>query len=164
MPVVIPQALTPSAFAPYGDVIEHLGLERRLHLSQAFTCEPQAKTPSLWISRIDNPTHLPLTIDELERHPYSNQTFVPLGPIQMLVIVACSTPDGVADLETLAAFVTKPGQGITYHRNVWHFGLSTMEAPADFVVAMSVTGDHDDSIFQPLPHPIRISDTLQADI
>jgi len=163
IPVIVARPLTTAAFAPYGVVVEHLGLERRLHLTEAFAAQPEAKTPSLWISRIKERTALPLVVDRMERHPYSNQTFVPLGPTRLLVVVALGDERGAADPATLAAFVAQPGQGVTYHRNVWHFGLSTLEAPADFLVAMSVTGENDDAVFEPLAHPIRVSATLHPD-
>src|SRR5690606_23336490 len=48
IPVIVARPLTTAAFAPYGVVVEHLGLERRLHLTEAFAAQPEAKTPSLW--------------------------------------------------------------------------------------------------------------------
>ena len=32
------------------------------------------------------------------------------------------------------AFVTKPGQGVNIHRNVWHGILTPLESVSDFVV------------------------------
>jgi allantoicase len=68
----------------------------------------------------------------LERHPYTNQAFIPMGGggIQgdealkeagdaYLVVVAHNGADDKPDLSTLRAFVASAGQGITYNTAIW---------------------------------------------
>lgn len=70
----------------------------------------------------------------LERHPYTNQAFIPMGggrgPSESgdalaasgrayLVVVAGSNTDGSPNLESLRAFVVGTGQGIVYNTGVW---------------------------------------------
>lgn len=148
--------LSAAAFAPFGDVIEHNGQGRRHHITQAFTSLPEAVRPSLWISRMTAAIQLPIVIDRMECHPYANQTFVPIGAVRHLVVVCRSDPGGRPDGTSLKAFVAGPGQGITYRSGVWHYGLSLLDAPGDFIVAMSLTDRADDDVFMPLANAVRV--------
>lgn len=66
----------------------------------------------------------------LEKHPYTSQTFVPLGgsplEISYLVIVALSTPDGKPDLSTIKTFIGKGNQAVTYNCGIWHAPMLTL--------------------------------------
>lgn len=68
----------------------------------------------------------------LERHPYTNQAFIPMGgsPIaapdsiadpgtRYLVIVALNDDDGMPNLKTMRAFIASAGQGIVYSTGTW---------------------------------------------
>ncbi|SRR5690554_5179521 len=149
------EPLTATAFEPFGSVIQHTGQGRRHHIPDAFHADAAARKPSMWISRIETPTPMPLLIEWMERHPYSTQTFVPMGATRFLIAVCNSSADGSPDLQSFRAFVAAPGQGVTYRRNVWHYGLSVFDTPTDFVVAMSLTGNGDDDVFITLPQPVQ---------
>ena len=67
---------------------------------------------------------LPTKIDLLERHPLGSQAFIPVSqnssPNCFLVVVAQDDNGTPCNLQ---AFVTKSGQSINIHRNIWHAPL-----------------------------------------
>ena len=93
----------------------------------------------------------------LERHPYTTQTFCPLGLARddqetlFLVIVAPSlsdTVDGVSnppDLPNIKAFVGRGNQAVTYGPGTWHAPMVVLgKGRVDFVVTQFVNGVADD--------------------
>jgi len=95
----------------------------------------------------------------LERHPYTTQTFIPLGvspsdpSTQFLVIVAPSLPSTIQsidgkeevqrppDLENLKAFICKGDQAVTYGAGTWHAPMVVLgRRRVDFVVLQFVNG------------------------
>jgi ureidoglycolate lyase len=67
----------------------------------------------------------------VERHPFGSQAFMPLSPRSFLVVVCPDTAEGPGMPQ---AFLTAPGQGISYPRNRWHGVLTPIGAPQDFLV------------------------------
>lgn len=93
----------------------------------------------------------------LERHPFTTQTFTPLGlsasdsTTQFLVIVAPSlrgSAEGVSsppDLGGLEAFICNGGQAVTYAAGTWHAPMVVLgEKRVDFVVTQFVSGIADE--------------------
>ena len=132
------QPLTRDAFAPFGEVLEcagspdkiiNQGLCGRFHDQAEMDFGPDGRA---WISLFDaEPRSLPFTLDLMERHPEGSQAFVPMTEHPFLVIVA-SDKDGRPD--DVQAFITAAGQGVNYHRNVWHGVLTPLHAPGLFAV------------------------------
>lgn len=147
--------LTAEDFKPFGDVADMRGDARRTQLPNAFERTANAVEPRLWLSTIASVTPLPLTLHTLECHPYSAQSFLPLNA-PYIVVVCHSDADGQPDTATLQAFLATAQQGVTYARNVWHHGLTALEAPARFVVSMSFTGTGGDDVFVTLPAPVLL--------
>lgn len=121
--------LSQEAFSAYGDVIEtqqrdffHInnGLVERYHDLALVEILEQDRT-LISINRAQ-PANLPLTIHELERHPLGTQAFIPMKGEVFVVVVALG--DDKPDLSTLRAFITNGEQGVNYHRNVWHHGIT----------------------------------------
>ena len=83
----------------------------------------------------------------MERHAWSSQSFVPLDPARWLVLVAPHAAAGGPDMARAAAFVAGPGQGVTYGADVWHHGLTVLDAPARFAVFMWRDGTVGDEEF-----------------
>lgn len=141
------EPLSAEAFAPFGDVASRPTGERRRYLPTMVNCADEAQSFSLWISGAATLGRLPFRATTLERHPYSAQTFVPLGSARYLAVVCLAAPDGDPDLSTLRGFIARPDQVITYARNVWHHPMIVLDVPMEFVVAMGVTGMRDDDVF-----------------
>lgn len=131
--------LTAPAFAGFGDVIEARGAPSfqinggmcdRFHdLARIeFLGEGARAGISVGLGR---PYSLPLRLDLVERHPLGSQAFVPMGGDPFLVIVA---PDADGVPGTPRAFLTRPGQGVNYLRNVWHGVLTPLGRPAPFLI------------------------------
>jgi len=152
------EALTPDAFAPFGEVIEaasaqsvyliNEGTAQRFHaLAQIDTgAEGGAAIISLFRAQ---PRALPFTVRLLERHPLGSQAFMPLSPYPYLIVVGSS-----ADAAP-RAFLAQPGQGINLHRGVWHHPLLALQASSDFLV-IDRAGDGDNCEEAMLPAVYRI--------
>lgn len=117
--------ITADAFAPYGWM-----------LGKAFPADPAIPaythpTTDFWHEHLFDPGHGgkaevlwvnyrntgPVT--QLEVHLRTQQAIVPLtGPV--IHIVARSTPAGMPDLGTLAAFSVQPGMGLCMAPGIWH--------------------------------------------
>ena len=78
------------------------------------------------------PRELPLAIRMMERHPLGSQAFIPLGTNPWFVVVAPA--DGPPKSSDLRAFSVGTGQGVNYHRGVWHHPLIALEGVSDFLV------------------------------
>lgn len=135
-----PAPLTAAAFAPYGDVIEaseravqkiiNYGHTTRFHDLARLDLTAQQGQPLVSIFR-STPLPQPVAIKVMERHPLSSQAFYPLGPHPYLVVVA---EKGDFNPATLKAFRAAPGQGVNYHKNVWHHYSLALEGISDFLV------------------------------
>lgn len=131
--------LTRENFAPFGDVIDtdcdnhypiNAGRCERYHdLARVEATGPNARVLiSLFKA---TPYEFPLKINMVERHPFGSQAFIPLSPRPFLVVVCHDTPNGPGEPHV---FITKPGQGVNYPRNLWHGVLTPIGEPQDFVV------------------------------
>jgi allantoicase len=147
--------LTPDAFEPFGQVIQayaekdaaprsiritpaNEGTASKFHklalLSSSYPPETKATT-GLSVYRCQ-PVQNPATdgtwqITTLERHPFTNQAFIPMGCSMMadnglensgtsyLVVVAKNGVDDKPDPGTLRAFIASAAQGIMYDKAVW---------------------------------------------
>ena len=131
------EPLTADAFAPFGDVIEasgepaiiiNRGMCARFHDLARIDVAGGRTAISVFRGA---PYTLPLHLDMMERHPLGSQAFLPLSADPFLVIVA-GDAGGVPDRPR--AFLTQPGQGVNYHRNVWHGVLTPLGAMRLFAV------------------------------
>lgn len=136
---IVAQPLTRAAFAPFGDVIDtdwdnhfpiNAGKCERYHdLAKVEAEGPNARV-LISIFR-GTPYDFPLRLGMVERHPLGSQAFVPLSPAPFLVVVC---PDEGASPGVPRAFVTRPGQGVNYRRNLWHAVLTPIGGSQDFLV------------------------------
>jgi len=74
----------------------------------------------------------PLRIAKLERHREATQLFMPLGNQRFVIVVAPGIDSPRWD--AVAAFLTKPGQGIALKRGCWHHGLVALDDGDRFAV------------------------------
>ncbi|MGI9422263.1 MAG: ureidoglycolate lyase [Hyphomicrobiaceae bacterium] len=139
--------LTGEAFAPFGDILEiagepsfqiNRGMCDRFHDVATLDFVGPGARSNISFAR-SRPYALPLTLDMVERHPLGSQAFIPLSAEPFLVVVAADE-DGRP--QQPLAFLTAPGQGVNYHRGVWHGVLTPLGQDADFVIVDRV-GDGD---------------------
>lgn len=143
--------LTPEAFSPFGQVIQaytdHTA-PKGTHITPA-NGGTARKFHKLSLLRSSYPTNLAATtglsvyrcqpvaaerdgtvrLTALERHPYTNQAFIPmssgpgegLGDIgkRYLVVVARNGEDDRPDLQSVRAFLASTAQGIVYNQAAW---------------------------------------------
>lgn len=154
--------LTAEAFAFYGDVIEPPEPGERHGLSSSIgslSLDSQGAGTSARLSFSNkSPSVLPLIATEMERHPWSSQTFVPLDVSRWVVMVA---PDlgGRPNPNRLCAFVVRGDQAVNYHVGTWHHPLHVLDRPGRFAVLMWTTGrKQDDETWSALSEPVRLVD------
>lgn len=139
---IIIQPMNREAFLPFGDVFDASGEPDKM-INQGFcgryhdvakldflSCD--ADDGRAGISLFDaQPRALPYLLDMMERHPLGSQAFIPMNMKPFLVIVA---EDESGRPGWPIAFKTETGQGINFHRNIWHGVLTPLHAPGLFAV------------------------------
>lgn len=154
---LIARPLDRAAFAPFGNVFQHDGSSRLIEMSGAFDASDGKLRPSLAIIRVEVALASPVIIDQLERHPHTAQTFLPLRGGPSLVVVCETAPDGTPAVSTAQAFIAAGNQGVCYRRNVWHRRVSALEAPSEFAVfMMKCTEDDEDNVFASLANSLTV--------
>lgn len=157
--------ITPEAFAPFGDVVSagivagksaNQGTAVRCDWSCALESTRSGARPNLAVFRSVAKT-LPFEVRLLERHPCSTQAFLPMVCTRFLVCVAPALPDGSPDLDHLVAFRCGPGQGINYHRNIWHHPILALDGPADFAMLAWEDGSPLDCVEHPLAEGVLVT-------
>lgn len=135
-----PQALTRTAFAGFGDVIEmaeaehypiNQGTTERYHDLADIDVSVEDGEPLISIFR-GQPRARPIRLDLMERHPLGSQAFYPLQNRNWLLVV--SIANDPCDPDSLRAFRATGTQGVNYARNVWHHPLLVLEADSDFLI------------------------------
>ncbi|KAF7321678.1 putative allantoicase [Mycena kentingensis (nom. inval.)] len=153
--------LTPEAFAPFGQVVQaygdhaavpkgtsitsaNQGSASKFHklalLAASYPAEAGA-TAGLSVYRckplqdIDSDGTTALRI--MERHPYTNQAFIPMGKgpreglndpgTQYLVVVARNGEGDRPDVDSVRAFLASASQGIVYDTAIWHQPMTVLE-------------------------------------
>ena len=142
------QALTPSAFRAFGDVIQEEGAEtyqinRGSTLRIHDLCKVKAKSRGqilVSLFKALDTISLPYKPALLECHPLGSQAFIPRGNAQFLILVAPAAE--VPDLERLRAFVTDGTQGVNYAPGVWHLPLASFSLAAYVVIDRGGPGEN----------------------
>ncbi len=145
--ILAPEPLTKAAFAPFGDVVETEGAERRLinngtterfhdlaHVEAAGT--GARVLVNIFRGQAFAP---PVDIAMMERHPFGSQAFIPLNGRPFLVVVA--EDDGGRPARP-RVFLARGDQGVNYARNVWHHPLLALEQASDFLVVDRAGEEH----------------------
>lgn len=131
------QPLTALAFSAFGDVLEARGTPDKL-INQGLCGRHhdlaglEFRDGQAGISVFNAEARaLPFTLDMMERHPDGSQAFLPMHQNPYLVVVA---PDENGTPGTPLAFLADSGQGVNYHRNIWHGVLCPLHDPGLFAV------------------------------
>lgn len=139
--------LTVAAFAGFGEVFSAPSSPGRAYADAALANARPGARPSLSLVLRAPVSDGPIVARRMERHAFSSQSFVPMGPGRYLVMVAPHGPDGRPDMARARAFVAGPGQGVTYGADVWHHELTVLDAPLGFGVFMWRDGTAGDEEF-----------------
>lgn len=127
---IVPEKLTCSAFAPFGDVVsDEVGkgdlmngrtYDRFLDLAQIDIGSDDHRV-QVNIVECNTPDASPYHLKLMERHPESSQLFYPLFDHDYFVAVA---PAGdTVTAEGIRLFRASSGQGVNYHRGTWHMPM-----------------------------------------
>jgi ureidoglycolate lyase len=141
---LVAEPLTAAAFAPFGDVVEARGASFPINGGMCDRFHDLARMEFLGDGAragisvgLGRPYPLPHRFDLVERHPFGSQAFVPMTEDPFLVVVA---PDEDGHPGRPSAYLTAPGQGVNYLRNVWHGVLTPLGRPAPFLIVDRVGG------------------------
>ena len=151
------EPLTAQAFAPFGQVLAGTGdgPGRRPFLARMHNGRAQAQPNLTWMRIAPQP--LPVTVTALERHPHSNQSFVPMNGTRQLVVVCPSDAQGAPLLAQARAFVASGSQGVNYDANVWHAPRVALCAPGEFAMFRWDDGSAGDTELIELPVPFLVT-------
>lgn len=157
---ITPRDLTRDGFLPFGYVAGagaaaetiNQGRGRRTDLASL----PAAGLRTVVARSELVPSRLPFGLTLLERHPESDQLFVPLGPAVALVIVTPSLLDGSPDLGGAQAFFAGPETPFVYAAGTWHAPLIALDRAASFLMCMTETGTPSDCEFFEVTRSITV--------
>lgn len=134
------EALSRSAFAPFGEVIEadlqqtrfavNAGTSQRFH--DLARLDPGTDGRLIVSIFRAQPRRLPFSIAMLERHPKGSQAFMPLSGRPFLVVAA--PPGDSIDSGRIRAFLAHGQQGVNFAPGVWHHPLLALQTESDFLV------------------------------
>ncbi len=134
------EPLTRAAFAPFGEVIETVGAERRMinegtteRFHALATADVHAEGGAAILSLFrTNQRPFPFVVRMLERHPLGSQAFYPLTDHNWLVVVGegGTRPDPA----TIRCFRATGRQGVNYARNTWHHPVLALQPQQEFLV------------------------------
>jgi len=155
--LITAEPIDADAFRPFGDVlVAPPEPGRRAFGGGLANLRTHAKS-ELTLSLTAPEVAFPLPVRELERHPFSSQSFLPLSVSRWLVIVAPSGRDGSPDAQRARAFLAGPQQGVTYRIGTWHHKLTVLDDFAQFATLMWRDGSTGDAEFVPLSQPLAVA-------
>lgn len=156
------EPITAAAFAPYGAVIAvRTEGARGANQGTAVRCDwlvdlqnlrPAARLNVATFRCSPKPD---LQVRLLERHPWSTQMFLPLGPARYVIVVAWG--DEQPDLSTARAFEVREGTGIAYAPGVWHHPMIVLDHPVDFTALMYEDGTEGDCEERPIAPAVTLA-------
>ena len=153
---LLTQPLTQEAFEPFGQVFTAPEQPGRGH-NMAQLENLRSDAPVILSVFCVEPSELPITIDNMERHELSSQSFMPLDVVDYLVVVAPPNSEGVLNPDDIRAFVVHGDQCINFNANTWHYSMTTLGGNGRFATLTWQDGGKGDTVFVPLEDPIEIS-------
>jgi ureidoglycolate lyase len=148
--------LTPEAFSLFGQVLTAHGDGPERHAFAAnMDNRRSGAAPNMTYMRVET-VDLPVVIDTLERHSFSNQTFIPIDGTRQLVVVCPFLPDNMPDISKMAAFVATGSQAVNYNTGVWHAPRTAIFGPGEFVMFRWDDGSDEDTQLLKIDTPIQV--------
>jgi len=135
-----PEKLTKANFEPYGEVIEATGESKIINQGNGekwnnlvhFDMFQDNGNVNLGILKTK---YLDLEFNQMERHLYTSQIFIPLGGGKSLVTVA-PVSEQYPDPQKVKAFLMEGNQGVSFNRKVWHHSLFPLNSEQDYILMM----------------------------
>ena len=143
--------LSEAAFAPFGEVAV-VGTNRS-RVGERLGDAREAARPHLEIVTIA-PRSLPFEAEQMERHVFSTQSFIPIDVASYLLLVAPGGSDR-PDISRAVAFIARADQAITYTAGTWHLPMAPLDREGRFVVLTWRAGDRNDEEFVAVEAAIR---------
>ncbi len=147
------------AYAPYGDLLAagvgsprpaNQGTSLKFeHLTHLENRRGDRATLHASVFRASPRPAVEFELSLLERHPASEQAFIPMNATRFLVVVALG--DDAPEPSSARAFVVPGNAGVTYHPGVWHHPIVALDGETDFVCLVWEDGSADDCDEHPLP-------------
>ncbi|MGY9046525.1 hypothetical protein P775_23410 [Puniceibacterium antarcticum] len=147
--------ITETEFAPFGTVLRHPGGAGRHYLDASIKDMLAQVSPRLWINHLSTNSQ-DIQLEQIERHPHSAQSFLPMASVTLLTAVCPTLGDGRPDIGALQIFLLPPGTGIMYRRGTWHHGLISLDGACDVAVLMGQCEGGQDTELHSLPEPVHI--------
>lgn len=146
--IITAKPLDPVSFEPFGQILMGSGKasERIPFAAKIENHRAHAKLNVTYL-RIDS-VGMPLDINMMERHRYSNQIFVPLNGTRHLVVVCPSAKDAEPDWMNLQAFTAEGFQAINYYAGTWHAPRTAIGGPGEFIMMRWDDGTDKDEEFR----------------
>ena len=140
MITICPEKLTKENFAPYGEVIEAKGEFKIINQGNGkkwnnlvhFDMYHDNGNVNLGILKTK---YLDFVFDQMERHLYTSQIFIPLAGGKSIVAVA-PVSDQYPDPQEVKAFFMEDNQGVSFDRKVWHHSLFPLNEEQDYILMM----------------------------
>lgn len=148
---IAPKPITPANFRSFGSLagegLASSPMNQGRGRRQDLAVFPAAGIRSV-VSRSELvPSRLPFHVAVLERHPDTDQLFVPLGSSLALVIATPSLLDGSPDLSGAEAFLADAETPFVYAAGTWHAPLVALDRAGLFLMSMTETGTARDCEF-----------------
>lgn len=134
MKKITARPLNAKEFSMFGDVLEGKGdgAERWAYAAKMENQRPNARPNMTYMRMI--PADAPVCVTNLERHVFSNQTFIPLNGTKHLIVVCRNDENGYPLLDSLIAFIAGGSQAVNYHAGIWHAPRTALCMPGEFVM------------------------------
>lgn len=148
------QLVNEELFRPYGALVQPATLRPlRVNAGTALrhdvtSFDRDQRSGSRLIASVfeTQPQALPLSIDLLERHPYSQQAIIEMSGADFVLAVCLPDGNGDPELGSLRAFLFPRGSGVIYHRGVWHTPIIGVGKAGRFFVQSWQDGTADDCL------------------
>lgn len=153
------RAPDPVRFAPFGRLVtppdEPGG---RAYYSDALHERNDTSAPVLHVNHV-LPQVLPMSVTQIERHPFAAQCFFPLDVSRYVVMVMPSDDAGRPCPDQALGFLMPASMGVIYHPRVWHLGATALDRPGHFTVLMWRGGPLQNDDFRTIPPMTLLEET-----
>jgi ureidoglycolate lyase len=155
------QALTPEAFAPFGEIIDPGGrppdIETKVNRYWDGAARLECTSRAIQVGFLTAYLR-PLRVDWMERHLEATQAFIPLEGRPSVFALSPPSPKLHPDLDRLAAFLLDGRRGVNLHVGTWHHLIFPLVPEASYVMILREASRVDDM------HVVDLRRDLQTEV